>query len=219
MRRWLPIDKGSRRTQTLVLFFVPTVFMISWAAVNYAENRIFTVSIAGNITLREYLATRAEEWGMAGHLPSNAAVHQNQNNLRERLQKLPDQERAQAYLFESMAIFKKYPVQIKTLLEDAKENAVGGWEYFPRQLPFSQQRLGTVLAGISNLEYWLRNVALLIIFFAPFIGLVATRVNPSPYVRQIVSMLFAMTLTFLYFLTLSGTTFWTGPRILIRLKF
>ena len=38
-------------------------------------------------------------------------------------------------------------------------------------------------------------------------------VNPSPYERRLVSILFAMTLTFLYFLTLSGTTFWTGPRI------
>jgi hypothetical protein len=44
--RWLQIDK-SRRTQMLVLFFVPAVFMISWAAVNYAENGIFTVSIIG----------------------------------------------------------------------------------------------------------------------------------------------------------------------------
>jgi hypothetical protein len=114
-----------------------------------------------------------------------------------------------------MAIFKKYPTQtIKTFLEDAKENAVGGWDHFPRQLPFSQQRLGRVLARISGLESRLRKVALLIIFFAPFIGLVAVRVNPYPYERRLVSMLFAMMLTFLCFLTLSGTTFWTGPRLL-----
>jgi hypothetical protein len=214
LRRWLPIDK-SRRTQMLALFFVPTVFMTLWAAVNYTENGIFTVSIIGDLTLREYLAARTEEWGMAGHLPSDVAVHQNQNILRKRLETLPVQERVHAYLSESMAIFKKYPTQtIKTFVEDARENALDGWDYFPRQLPSSEKKLGRVFERISGLECRLREVALLMIFFAPFIGLFTVSVNPSPYERRLVSILFAMMLTFLCFLTMSGTTFWTGPRIL-----
>jgi hypothetical protein len=211
--RWLQIDK-SRRTQMFVLFFVPALFIISWAAVNYAENGIFTVSIIGNLTVREYLATKAEEWGMAGHRPSNAAVTQNQNVLRKRLATLTVQEEAHAVLPESIAIFEEYPTQtIKAFVDDALENSLSGWDYFSRQLPFSQQQLGGVFSKIRNLESRFRQTALLMMLFAPFIGLAALRVNPSPYERRLVSTLFAMTLTFLSFLALSGTTFWTGPRI------
>ena len=195
-------------------FVVPAVFIISWAELNYAENGIFTVSIIGNLTLREYLATKAEEWGIIGHRPSSAAVKQNQNILRKRLETLTVQEEAQAFLPESVAIFKKYPTQtVKAFVDDALENSLGGWDYFSRQLPFSQDQLGRFFSKISNLESGLRKIALLMMLVAPFIGLIAARVNPSPYERKLVSMLFAMPVTFLLFLTLSGTTFWTGPRI------
>jgi hypothetical protein len=210
---WLQTDK-SHRTQMLVLFFVPVVFMISWAEVNHAENGTFTISIIGDLTLREYLATKAEEWGMAGHRPTFSAVKQNQFNLRKRLGALTIQEQARTFLPESIAIFEKYPTQtIKAFVDDALDNATDGWNYFERQLPFSQQELGQVISKISNWESRLRKIALLLILFAPLIGVVALMVNPSPYERRLVSILFAMTLSFLYFLTLSGTTFWTGPRI------
>jgi hypothetical protein len=51
------------------------------------------------------------------------------------------------------------------------------------------------------------------ILVAPFVALIAVRVDPSPSDRRLVSTLFAMTLTFICFLAMSGTTFWTGPRI------
>jgi hypothetical protein len=210
---WLQIDKG-RRTRMCVLFFVPAVFMISWAGLNYAENGIFTVSIIGNLTIREYLATKAEEWGKTGHRPSFAAVQQDQNTLRKRLETLTVQEEARAFLPESIAIFKKYPAQtVKAFVDDALENSLGGWDYFSRQLPFSQNQLGRFFSKISNWESRLRQIALLMMLVAPFIGLIALRVNPSAYARRLVSVLFAMTLTFLLFFALSGTTFWTGPRI------
>jgi hypothetical protein len=151
---------------------------------------------------------------MAGHRPSNAVVKQDQNVLRKRLATLTVQEEAHAVLPESIAIFKKYPTQtIKAFVDDALENSLSGWDYFSRQLPLSQQQLGGVFSRIRNLESRIRQAALLMMLFAPFIGLAALRVNPSPYERRLVSILFAMTLTFLSFLALSGTTFWTGPRI------
>ena len=212
-RRWLQTGKN-RRMQMLVLFFVPTAFMISWAEVNYAKNGIFTVSIIGDLTLRKYLAARAEEWGMTGHLPSLAAVKQNQDVLRKRLKTLTVQEQARVCLPESIAIFEKYPARtIQAFVRDALENTVGGWDYFSRQLPFSQHQPGRVFTRIAILESRFRMIALLMILFAPLIGLVAGRVDPSPYKRRLVSILFAMTLTFLCFVTLSGMTFWTGPRI------
>jgi hypothetical protein len=208
-RRWLQIDK-SRYTQMLVLFFVPIIFIVSMAGANYKENGTFTVSIIGKLTLREYLAVRTEEWGIAGHLPLQDAIKQNQNILRKRTR---IQEQAFPFVPESIAIFKKYPIQtIKAFVMDAQENVVGGWDYFLYQLPFSQHQLA--FSRISNLETRLRKIALLITFFAPFVGLVLVWIDPSPYLRRLVPMLFAMNMTFLYFVILSGITFWTGPRII-----
>jgi hypothetical protein len=124
---------------------------------------------------------------------------------------------------ESIAIFEKYPTQaIKAFVDNALENAIGGWDYFSRQLPFSKEQLIT-LWKISKWESRLRRIALLMILFAdslrPIYWHDALMVNPSPYERRLVSVFFAMTLTFLYFLALSGTTFWTGPRIIYRVKY
>jgi len=208
-RRWLQIDK-SRYTQMLVLFFVPIIFIISMAGANYKKYGTFTVSIAGKLSLREYLAVRTEEWGIAGHLPSQDAIRQNQNILRKRTR---IQEEAYPWVSESIAIFKKYPIQtIKAFVMDAQEQVVGGWNDFSYQLPFSQHQLA--FSRISNLETRLRKIALLITFFAPFVGLVRVWIDPSPYLRRLVPMLFAMNMTFLYFVMLSGITFWSGPRII-----
>jgi hypothetical protein len=203
----------SLRTQMLLLFFVPTVFAISMAGANYVKNGIFTVSVIGKQTLRVYLAARTDEWGIAGHLPSFDAVKQNQNILRERLGTMTVQEQANAYLPESIAIFQKYPTKmLKAFVKDAQENTVGGWDYFSWQLATSRHQL--FFSRVSKLESWLRNIALFVTFFAPFIALFAVRINPSPNARRLVSILFAMTITFLYFVILSGLTFWTGPRII-----
>jgi hypothetical protein len=209
VRRWLRIAKN-RRTYIVVLFSIPAVFMISWAEVNYSVHKIFTVSIIGDITIREYLAIKAEEWGVAGHRPSDTIVGQKQDLLRKRFATLTDKEKVNAYLPESLFIFKKYPTgTVKAFLDNSLENSTSGWDYFSTQLPFSQHKFRRVFDWESRL----RKIGLALILCAPVIGLIAVRVNPSPYVRRLAAIIFAMTLTFLYFLALSGTTFWTGPRI------
>jgi hypothetical protein len=214
LRTWFQRCK-ERLTQILALFFIPVVFMISFAEANYVENGIFTVSLIGQMTLREYLAVETEEWGKAGHWPTLAAIQQNRKILRERLAAMPIQEQVSTYVPESIAIFEKYPAEaIISFLKNAIGNAVGGWTLFAEQLPFSRQKLGSVLSVISGLESCLRWIGLLLILSAPLIGLVAVRVNPSPYERRLVSIIFAMTLTFIFYFMLLGLTFWTGPRII-----
>ena len=218
LRPWLQICKG-RLAQLLVLFFIPTVFMVSWAEANYAKNGLFTVSIMGDLTLREYLAVEAEEWGKAGHWPTLAAITQNRNILRERLNAMTLQEQARTFWPESIAIFEKYPSQTAiSFVKNAVGNAVGGWIGFSVQLPFSQPKLGGVFSVISGLESGLRWIGLLMILVAPVIGLIAVRLNPSPYEGRIASILIAMTLTFVCYLALLGLTFWTGPRIIYAVE-
>jgi len=188
--------------------------MVSFAEANYLKNGIFTVSLIGQMTLREYLAAEAEEWGKAGHWPTFAAVRQNQNILRERLNAMTIQDRAHTYLPESIAIFERYPTQtIISFLKNACGNVVSGWNYFGDQLPFSQPNLGRVFSVVSGLESGLRWIGLFMMLSAPFIGLITVRGNPSPNECRLVSILFAMTLTFTCYLILLGLTFWTGPRI------
>jgi hypothetical protein len=209
---WLKTDK-SRCTQMLVLFLVPTIFIILMSGANYAKNGIFTVSIIGNRALREYLAIRSEEWGIAGHLPLSDAVRRNRNVVRKRYETMTPEERAHAFLPESIAIFKKYPLQtIKAFFEDAQENSVGANHYFWSQLPFMQHE--QFFSRVSALEARLRSIAVIMTLLGPFISVFAIRVNPSQDVRRLVPMIFAMSITFLYFLILSGITFWQGPRIM-----
>ncbi len=198
LRSWLQVYKG-RLAQLLVLFLIPTVFMVSWAGANYAKNGLFTVSIMGDLTLREYLAVEAEEWGKAGHWPTLAAITQNRNILRERLNAMTLQEQARTFWPESIAIFEKYPSQ--TAISFVK-NAVGN----------------AVVSVISGLESGLRWIGLLMILVAPVIGLIAVRLNPSPYEGRIASILIAMTLTFVCYLALLGLTFWTGLRIIYAVE-
>ena len=63
------------------------------------------------------------------------------------------------------------------------------------------------------MESGLRWIGLFMMLSAPFIGLITVRGNPSPNECRLVSILFAMTLTFTCYLILLGLTFWTGPRI------
>jgi hypothetical protein len=206
-KEWLP--------HMLALFFIPAIFMGSFAAANYAANGIFTVSIIGNMAVRICLAVEAEEWGKGGHWPTRAAIQQNATLVRERWRAMTEQEQAQTFLPESIAIFKKYPAEtIKSFTKNAFGEAVGGWNYYSEQLPFSQAKLGSLFSVISDVESGLRWIGLLVILVAPFIGLNAMRFNPSPYEFRIVSVLFGMTLTFICYFVLLGVTFWTGPRII-----
>jgi hypothetical protein len=214
LRLWRQTYKG-RLTQLIVLFVVPVFFMIAWAETNYVTNGILTVSISGGVTLREYLAIEVEEWGKAGHWPAGAAIQQNQKIVRDRVDPLPFQEQVKTFVPESVAIFKKYPAEtVISFLKNACGNAVGGWTYFAIQLPFSQDSLGSIFSAISGLEAFLRWIGLFVILTAPFIGLIAVRRNPSSYECRLVSILCAMTGTFVCYLTLLGLTFWTGPRII-----
>ncbi len=211
--QWLQFYKG-RLTSLLILFLIPIVVMVSFAGANYAQNGIFTVSIIGQLTLREYLAVEAEEWGKARHWPDFAAIRQNQNILRARLNAMTIQERARTYVPESVAIFEKYPAQtIISFLKNACGNVVAGWVNFSEQLPFSREKLGRIFDLVYGLESGVRWIGLLMMLCAPFICAIAVRINPSPYQRRLVSINFAMTLTFMFYLTLLGLTFWTGSRI------
>jgi hypothetical protein len=173
----------------------------------------------GNLTLREYLAVEAEEWGKAGHRPTLAAINQNRKILRERLNTMTLQDQALTFWPESIAIFEKYPSQTAiSFVKNVVGNAVGGWNGFAVQLPFSQPKLAGVFSVVSGLESGLRWIGLLMILVAPVIGLIAARVNPSPYEGRIASILIAMTLTFVCYLALLGLTFWTGPRIIYAVE-
>jgi hypothetical protein len=108
-------DDKSRCTKMLVLFLVPTIFIILLSGANYAKDGS-SQSLSSGTGL---FAIRSEEWGRAGHFP--LSDKQNRNVVQKLYETMTLQERAHAFLPESIAIFKKYPLQtIEAFFEDAQ---------------------------------------------------------------------------------------------------
>jgi hypothetical protein len=204
----------SDRLNILTLFAVPVAFMVCWASLNYLHSGIFSVSETGGMTLREYLSTKTEEWGKAGGRPSDLAIKKNMTDVRNRLEALPNEERVRAYSVESWTILRKYPIAAaEVFVDDFLKNSTAGWDYFPRQLPFSQDKFGSLLSRVSKLESWCRRAALIVVTFGAVILLIASRDRPWLTDTKFVGTFVSMVLTIYYFVLFSGTTFWTGPRI------
>jgi len=202
-------------TPLLMLFLIPIVIMTSWCGINYVNNGLFTISNIGSRTMRTYIAIKAEEWAKAGGRPTGAAIRKNQAEVRGRLVTLSDDEKVEALRAESLAIFAKYPkAATLAFMDDIVENSTSGWNYFLEQLPHSHKQNGWLFIRVSRLEAIVRTVTLIIISLSPFLCLIAmTTTAPSPHNGRVFPALFAMALTLLYFVFLSGITFWTGPRI------
>ncbi len=200
----------------LLLVLIPLLVMTSWAGLNYWHNGVFTVSSIGALALRLYLAPEVEQWEATGTYPASEAVHEKQVELRRRFSAIPtEKEKLRIYSDEAIAIFKHYPSRTaQALIENALTNSTEGWGYFPVQIPDSQNRHSRILSTISWREHQMRKLALLPVVVAPIVALSIMKWKPSPQNLRLAVTLCAMTLTFLYFFLVSGTTFWTGPRVL-----
>ena len=215
LQSWLQTLTGLWK-RWLLLALIPLLFITSWAGLNYWRHGVFTVSSIVEMTGRYYLAAKVEAWEFAGKVPSDEAVRERRRVLEKRFEAIPTQEgKVRAYQSDSMAVFRRYPLRTaEALVDNALTNATGGWDYFPAQLPYSQKRLGYILSNIKMWEHRIRKVVLFPVMLAPIIAFIVAKIRPSQQNRRLAMILFAMTLTFLYFFICSGITFWTGPRIL-----
>jgi hypothetical protein len=199
----------------LTLFSVPMTFMVCWAALNYLQNGVFTVSEAGVYDLRLYLAVKTEQWEKAGGQPSDLAIKNNQTDLRNRLEALPNEERVHAYLVEGWAVLRQYPITAtKVFVHDALKDSSGGWNYFARQLPLSQDKYGSFFSRLSKLESWCRKATLFVLSLAAAFILIASRDRLSLCDGKFLGTFVSMVLTTYYFVLISGILFWTGPRVI-----
>ena len=211
LRSWLGALTG-RWKHALLIFLIPLFCITSWAGLNYWRNGVFTISTIGTMDARVYLAAQIEEQEVGGNTDG---LRERQRALRKRFDAIPAEERMRTYKNEYMAIFEKYPLRTaKQIVHNAWSNYVAGWDSFPSQLPYSQEKLRQSLRNISMWETRMRKVAVLPLILSSLIAFIAVKVRPSQQDRRLVPILFAMTLTFLYFVVCSAITFWGGSRIL-----
>jgi hypothetical protein len=184
----------------------------------------FTLSTIGSQNLRNYVAPRVEEWARAGHYPSGDAIEHNREILHSRdradlaAKSASSARAAQRQLVEAFAIFQKNPwTTIWVYYQNVKEGATTGWNRFPVQLP-QESTLRTQLEYLSRFAKAFKKVELVLIGFA-LIGLFRLRrLRNNNWQRRYFGTL-ALVITIAYFAALSGTTYWTGSRIMYPAEF
>lgn len=205
----------SKYVQALLLFVIPTIFVMCWSWANYLQNGVFTLSLIGNETVRTYLAARAEQWALAGHSPSPEAIKQDRDSLSAHLESLQPKERSALCVRESLTIFRKFPLQsLEAFGTDVAENVDEGWDYFGRQLPRSSPKMQRFLYLVRRLDSYFQKTAISLTLLAPLIALIAAKYGKSAHASEVVPILGALAFPVIAFLMMSGITFWTGPRLL-----
>ena len=201
------------------------VFIGAWTVRNGLADGCFTPSIIGPKNLRYYVAPRVEAWSKAGHMPSVSAIR----TLRDAAWKRDDAELAagttrsaeivQRQYAESLAVIRANPaVTLRVYLQNIKEGLTEGWSYLPAQLPS-----GTPMRKILDLDMRIvRKVQVPCLQIACggmvviALGALLRRDHAS---RSLLAGALALVVIVAVFVALSGTTFWTGSRILYPCEF
>lgn len=202
---------------------VQLVVLGLWCTRNYVYEGVFTPSSVTAANLHDFLRPRVEEWAKAGTRPFHTAVRDNRNKAFEEFIRqnaaLSAKEKLQALNARALAVFKAYPlITAKVILQNARENMLAGWDYFPRQLPRGSA-LKRFLRGAVKKESAFRACSLLAVtVFLLCLCLMRVFKNTAAH-RKIFSAAAALGITYGYFAVLSGTTFWAGARIMYPVEF
>jgi tetratricopeptide (TPR) repeat protein len=207
----------------VIAIAIQVVILGVWCTRNYVFEKVFSPSSASTVLLYSSIRPRVEEWVKAGGLPGDKAVRRNRDQLNEMIEKqmagVSTKDKFDQLERKSMEVIRAHPlVTLKVVLQDIKENALLGWDYFGKQLPLGPSLRNRLLIA-SRQESALREKALIMIavFFCSL--LIATGVKPTPDKRRMLLLASALMLTFGYFAALSGTSYWGGPRYLYPVEF
>jgi hypothetical protein len=201
-----------------VAVIIQTVVLGLYCTRSYVYEGVFTPSSNINFVLHDYLRPRVEEWVKAGGLPDNRAVRRNRDGTRtlldEETRGSSTKEKINLMKTRGMQVLGAHPlVTLQVLLEDMKEHALSGWDYFPRQLPLGAFQVGR-LSHAAEQESRLRETSLILstLFFCVLV--ISTWFRPTANNRKILFQTSALMLTYGYFSVFSGTAFWGGSRIM-----
>lgn len=195
----------------------------AWCGRNLVYEGIFTLSSVTTYNLHDYLRPRVEEWVKAGGLPTNEAVHRNQDKglslaIRETAG-LRHGQRMRTLNAKSMDVLGTYPgTTVRVVLQNAKENVLAGWDYFARQLPV-RQRLRDSLVAAARVETRFKEGSVLVGALLCCVAVGLATVRPSPATRRLGTRCAVLAIPYLYYALFAGTTFWTGSRIMYPVEF
>jgi 4-amino-4-deoxy-L-arabinose transferase-like glycosyltransferase len=230
------------RWKSLCLFvLIQLLVMASWGTRNYMSEGMFMMSPIGIEALRYYVAPKVEVYADDTFMKSISAekkkykrdkligdaINTNQSNLFQRDQESIYQQ-GDSNTFpvlysqlssESLTIFKAHPLTtLKVYSMNIRQNLKRRFEYFPEQLPSRSLvfRLMSYSNYITNISQNVVYIVILIHFISFMIP--CSKISRGTMVRRFYISL-SFFLTFFYFAFLSGTTYWTGARILYPAEF
>jgi tetratricopeptide (TPR) repeat protein len=194
-----------------------------WCTRNYVYENVFLPSSVSTNNLHDFLRPRVEEWVKAGGLPNNQSVRRNRDETRalidHQFSHRPSKEKLDLLNSRSIEVFRAHPlVTLQVLLQDIKENALSGWDYFHRQLPLGNMQVKR-LTEAARLESSFKEKTLIATGVAFSFLLLTLCVRPTAARRRVVIHLLILMLILGYFALFSGTTFWAGSRIMYPVEF
>jgi hypothetical protein len=201
------------------------VFIGAWTIRNGLSDGCYTPSIIGPKNLRYYVTPRVEAWAQAGHMPKGSSILQYRTAAWDRdtaelaAGTTTSAGIVQRQYAESLAVIQAHPaVTLRVYLQNIKEGLTEGWGYFPAQLP-----AGTAMrSGLDLLNRIVRKVhnpSLQLACVGMVVMVLAALLRRDDASRSSLFGALALVITIAVFVALSGTTFWTGSRILYPCEF
>lgn len=188
-----------------------------WCTRNLVFEGVFTPSSITVVNANGYIRPRVEEWARAGRIPSDQAVRKNQQHnsslMAGETAGFSNKDLLQWMKDQSLRVFSAHPwITAQVLLQNMNENIHSGWDYFRRQLPLGSFQAGRAVRA-AQMESIVRRLLVPAAVLFLCYSLLALFRKSSTVPRPAILNYLAFSLVFLYFASLSGTTFWTGSRI------
>lgn len=208
---WLLGGRGLRFAprRALVLFVLLQLLpAMLWSVRNLAREGTLTYSLIGLSTARVYWLAKAELLADASSPLSPRDLEAHQRELRARL--FDSDGSPTAVREEAVSILRRHPrAALLSFGQNVMANTEIGWDRFPVQLR-SFPRVADALGRLARLEGASYRLGRWLLLFTPLLILLLRRrrVDPRSWDGAVALWLSAM-----YFVGLSGLTFWTGPRI------
>ncbi len=226
---WLLFARSARvpvRRGPFVAFLsVQVAFVGALCVRNQLAEGCFTPSAIGPKNLRYYVAPRVEAWAQAGQAPRGSAIleHRKLPWERDKAQlaagEISSAEIVERQYAESLAILREHPMETaRVCVLNIREGLTDGWTYLPAQLPAATglrsalENLGRVARKMQKPAFVIAGLGLLAL------GVGGWLLRDERLAGQLHGTL-ALLVTVGVFAALSGTTFWTGSRIMYPCEF